>query len=194
MFGRSKKVSNRSTEVKILKRGDYYLTPFTIYHIDEVAEHLSPESKRELILMGYGNIKEALYEMHECSSAYLARRKDDSFLMVGGLWYDNDYTGNEKYWETSSPQMFAMFSNDIRKNFHAIARGSRMLVNFFDQSEPSMTMKILSDYESMVNWASWLGFEAIGTTISNEYKYVEFVRCNPTKKNVYDRALRPVKH
>ena len=194
LFERSKKASSRSTEVKIIERGDYYLTPFTIYHIDEVAEHLSPESKRELFLMGHTDIKQALYEMHECSSSYLARRNDDTFLMVGGLWYDGNYDGNAKYWEESAPQMFAMFSSGVKQNFHAIARGSRMLVNFFDQSEPSMTMTILSDYEPMLNWAAWLGFESVGVSLMNENKYVDFVRCNPNQKNVYDKALRPVKH
>jgi hypothetical protein len=194
LFARSKKASSRSTEVKILKRGDYYLTPFTLYHIDEVAENLSPESKREIILMGHTDIKQALYEMHECSNSYLARRNDDTFLMVGGLWYEQGYTGKGRYWEESPAQMFAMFSEGVKQNFHAIARGSKMLVNFFDQSEPSMTMTILSDYEPMLNWASWLGFEPLGVSMMNENKYVEFVRCNPNQKNVYDKALRPVKH
>lgn len=183
-FDRSKKVSNRSTEVKILTRGDYYLTPFTLGHIDEVAENLSSENKRELILIGHTNVKEALYEMHESSECYITRRNDENFLMVGGLWYDG----------TKDAQMFAMFSEGLKQNFHALARGSKLLVNFFDQAEEIITMSVLAEYEPILNWASWLGFEAVGVTERNSYKYVEFVRCNPTKKLVYNESLRPVMH
>jgi hypothetical protein len=69
-----------------------------------------------------------------------------------------------------------------------------MLVNFFDQTQDGMTMTILAEYDSMVQWATWLGFEPVGITESGKNKYVEFVRCNPNKKNVYDSPLRPIMH
>lgn len=185
MYAKSKQVSNRSTEVKILWRGDYYLTPFTLGHIDEVAENLSPENKREMLLLGHTDIKQALLEMYETSSAYLCRRNDDNFLMVGGLWYNDDL---------ETPQMFSMFSDGLKQNFHAMARGSKLVVNFFDQSETYMSMTILSDYEGMLNWAAWLGFEPVGIHEVGGNKYVDFVRCNPNKKLVYNKTLRPVTH
>lgn len=185
LYGKSKLASNRSTEVKILKRGDYYLTPFTLGHVDEVAENLSSENKRELVLLGHTDIRQALHEMYETSDSYLCRRNDDTFLMVGGLWYNDDQ---------ESPQMFSMFSDGLKQNFHAMARGSKLLVNFFDQSEIYMSMTILADYEGMLNWAAWLGFEAVGIHQVDANKYVDFVRCNPDKKIVYNEALRPVTH
>jgi hypothetical protein len=105
--------------------------------------------------------------------------------MVGGLWYNDD---------RESPQMFSMFSDGLKQNFHAMARGSKLLVNFFDQSETYMSMTILADYEGMLNWAAWLGFEAVGIHQVDANKYVDFVRCNPDKKIVYNEALRPVTH
>ena len=185
LYGKSKLALNRSTEVKILKRGDYYLTPFTLGHVDEVAENLSSENKRELILLGHTDIRQTLHEMYETSDSYLCRRNDDTFLMVGGLWYNDDQ---------ESPQMFSMFSDGLKQNFHAMARGSKLLVNFFDQSETYMSMTILADYEGMLNWAAWLGFEAVGIHQVDANKYVDFVRCNPDKKIVYNEALRPVTH
>ena len=92
------------------------------------------------------------------------------------------------------PQMFSMFSDGLKQNFHAMARGSKLLVNFFDQSETYMSMTILADYEGMLNWAAWLGFEAVGIHQVDANKYVDFVRCNPDKKIVYNEALRPVTH
>lgn len=185
LYGKSKLVSNRSTEVKILKRGDYYLTPFTLGHVDEVAENLSPENKREILLLGHTDVRQALHEMHETADSYLCRRNDDTFLMVGGLWYNDD---------RESPQMFSMFSDGLKQNFHAMARGSKLLVNFFDKSETYMSMTILADYEGMLNWAAWLGFEAVGIHQVDANKYVDFVRCNPDEKIVYNKALRPVTH
>ena len=37
-----------------------------------------------------------------------------------------------------------------------------MLVNYLEQTQPQMTMTILADYEIMVDWAVWLGFEPVG--------------------------------
>lgn len=185
LYGKSKLALNRSTEVKILRRGDYYLTPFTLGHVEEVAENLSPENKRELLLLGHTDIKQALHEMHDTADSYLCRRNDETFLMVGGLWYNDD---------RESPQMFSMFSDGLKQNFHALARGSKLLVNFFDKSETYMSMTILADYEGMLNWAAWLGFEAVGIHQVDANKYVDFVRCNPNEKIVYNKALRPVTH
>ena len=179
------KDSRESTEAKILQRGEYYLTPFTLDHIDEVVENLSQENRRELILLGYSDIRDAIYDMHKSSECYLARKVGESFLMVGGLWFTEDQ---------DFPQMFSMFSKDFAKHFTAIAHGSRMLVSFFDQTQQQMTMTILSDYEFMLRWANWLGFENVGVVLSNGNKYVEFVRCNPNQKDVYDCTLQPVIH
>jgi hypothetical protein len=55
-------------------------------------------------------------------------------------------------------------------------------------------MTLLSDYEFMIDWAIWLGFEPVGVIEDNNNKYVEFVRCNSNGKSVYDGPLRPVIH
>ena len=184
MLDKSKKALNKSTEVKVLRRGKYYLTPFTLLHIPEVVAGLSKESVHELKLLGHTSVSQALEEMYRCADCYIVRKEGEDFLMVCGLWYDGD-VGDQDF-----PQMYAMFSNKIKDNFHAIARGSKMLINFFDKTESYMTMTILSDYQIMLDWAGWLGFEAVGVSD----KYVDFIRCNPAQKNVYDKSLRPITH
>lgn len=182
---KSPKGSKKSTEVKILQRGEYYLTPFTLDHIDEVAMSLSQENRRELALLGHVNVREALTEMYQTSECYLCRKEGEGFIMVGGLWFDDDQT-----W----PQMFAMFSDKIKENFHAMARGSQMFVGYFDQWHEGLSMTVLADYEFILDWAAWLGFEAVGISLDGPNKYVDFVRCNPNAKNVYDDSSRPVMH
>lgn len=168
-----------------MQRGEFYLTPFRLGHIEEVSQHLGQESRRELDLLGYDSVSQALHEMAKTSECYICRKQNESFIMVGGLWFSAD---------SSAPQMFAMFSDKIKDNFHAMARGSKMLVNFFDQTQSEMCMTINADYEFILDWASWLGFEATGVYSTGSETYVDFVRCNSLKKNAYDCASRPVMH
>lgn len=172
-------------ELKLIKRGEYYLTPLTEKHIDELLEVLSDENVEEIALLGYSNPRHALTEMHQSAEAYIVRRGDGPPLCVAGIFYDK---------VDDTPQMFAMFSRDMKRNFHAMSRGSRMFVNFFDQSHDAMTMTILSKFTPMLDWASWLGFEPVGLSSYRKNDYVEFVRCNPLRKNVSDKPSRPVMH
>jgi hypothetical protein len=172
-------------ELKVIKRGEYYLTPLAEKHIDELLEVLSDENIEEIKLLGYSSPKQALTEMHEGAEAYIVRKGNSPPLCVGGIFYDS---------ADDTPQMFAMFSRDMKDNFHAISRGSKMFVNFFDQSHDAMTMTILAKFSSMLNWATWLGFEPVGISEHRKNEYVEFVRCNPLRKNVSDELSRPVMH
>lgn len=176
---------SNSTEVKILKRGKFYLTPFTLSHIEEVMEGLSAENRRELKLLGHYDLRRALLDMHESSECYICRKEGEPFTMVGGLWF-----GADQAW----PQMFAMFSDKIKDNSHAMVRGSRMLVNHFDKCHEGMSMTVNGDFEFILNWAAWLGFEPVGVSHLGSEKYVDFVRCNPLHKNINDNSSRPAMH
>ena len=94
------------TEVKIIKRGSYYLTPLKSFHIDELERVLSKENRREIKLLGYCDVRTALEIMSKTSEAYVCRKDGGELLFVGGLWFCEDQD-----W----PQMFAMFSNKIRE-------------------------------------------------------------------------------
>lgn len=178
-------VSNVSTEVKILERGPYYMTPLSPFHLDEIANNLSPENRKEIRLMGYTDLRLAISEMYEQSEAYIVRKENGPIIFAGGLWHseDQDY-----------PQMFALFMKDAMNSYTTLARGSKMLVDFLSKTQDHMTMTILSDYEGMANWAVWLGFEPVGVIEAGHYKYLEFIRCNLTGNCVYDKASRPVMH
>ena len=172
-------------ELKVISRGKYYLTPFSEAHIDELCASLSPESRYELRCLGYSSIKEALIEMMNESESYVAKSEGGPILCVSGLFYDHS---------ADDPQMFAMFTDGAKESFHMMARGSKMLTNFFDQTHPSMSMYILDKFPIMLNWAAWLGFQPVGLAIHNNNNYVEFVRCNPREKNVSHEGSRPVMH
>lgn len=161
------------------------MTPLSPFHLDEIAQNLAPENKRELRLLGYTDYRVAMSEMYEQAEAYIVRKEGGQIICVGGLWFNGDQ---------DHPQMFALFTKNAMENFVALARGSRMLVDFFAQAQDHMTMTVMSDYEGILNWAVWLGFEPVGVITSGHYKYVEFIRCNLEQNCVYDNTSRPVIH
>lgn len=185
MSSKSPLDSRNSTEVKIIKRGKFYLTPFQLHHIEEVVEHLSEENRHELKLLGYDDLHKAVASMYAAAECYIAREEGKPFTMVGGLWHHDD---------SPDPQMFAMFSDNIRKSFHTMARGSRMLVSLFDKNHDTMTMTILAKYQFAVDWACWLGFEPVEMFTQDGNEYVNFVRCTPPEGHGYNISSRPVMH
>ena len=96
-------------EAKIIKRGNFYLTPFTKDHVEEVIANLAPENVREINLLGYQNVRECIEEMMQYSDCYLVRKEGEVFTAISGLWYEDN---------RETPQFFAMFSKNIKK--HAI--------------------------------------------------------------------------
>lgn len=170
-------------ELKIMTRGAYYLTPFCEHHVYEFIHVIHPENIRELIELGHTNIMDALMEIVEKAEVYLVRDGEGEIIFVGGVYIDEEH-----------PQMFALFSTKLKNNFKVLARGSKMLVSFFDKTYGMMTMTINARYEAMLNWAAWLGFEPVGTSEWKKQQYIEFVRCNSGKNYVSHEASRPVMH
>lgn len=170
-------------EVRIMERGSYYLTPFLEEHVYEFIHIIHPENIREFTQLGHTNIVDALIEVAETSEVYLVRDGNGEIVFVGGVLLDMD-----------NPQMFALFTTKIKDNFTLLARGSKMLVNFFDKTYPLLTMTISAEYEAMLNWAAWLGFEPVGFSEHKNTQYVEFVRCNLQKNSVVNSLARPVMH
>ena len=146
---------------------------------------MSDENIEELNFLGYDGARDALTDLPHISEAYIVREEGGPIIFLGGLLYDVD---------SGWPQMFAMFSKTLTDNYRVLVRGSLMLVNFFDKTQDGMEMTILEKHKPMCEWAKWLGFEVVGKTEFNGNTYVDFVRCNPNKKDVYDGTLQPVIH
>ena len=170
---------------EVFRQGSYSVTPVTMDDFDEIVEHLSEKNVEELFLLGYDSVEEAIDDMIASAECYIARKDGYTFTFVGGLWPDAD---------GDPPQMFAMFSSDLRKNFVSIAKGSKALIKMFDQYHDTMTMTILAKNEAMLNWATWLGFSPVSITERHGEEYVSFVRCIMPKTNVYTNESRPVMH
>tara|TARA_Y100000592_G_scaffold87170_1_gene141412 strand:+ start:4505 stop:5044 length:540 start_codon:yes stop_codon:yes gene_type:complete len=178
-----KVLRNFMDEVKILQSGSYYMTPFYEHHISEIYSILHSETERELINLGYPTIFEALCDLQKDSEVYVVRDKNWNIMMASGVFFSEE-----------PPQLFALFTKHITTNFKGLARGSKLLMSFLDQSYDDLSMQIAEEYVSMLNWAVWLGFHPVGFSDWKNIRYVDFVRCNPTKNCVSDKTSRPVIH
>ena len=178
-----KAIKSSMDEVKILTSGSYYMTPFNKYHILEMLPRLHVETEKELLNLGYSSSLEALLDLEKDSEVYTVRNKSWEIMMVSGVFYSEE-----------PPQLFALFTEHISKNFKGLAKGSKLLVSYLDQFHDELSMQINVEYVSMLNWAVWLGFHPTGFTQEKNIQYVDFVRCNPKKNYVSDKTSRPVIH
>jgi hypothetical protein len=170
-------------EIKILSQGAFYMTPFREHHIQEFLKVIHHETLIELYNLGYKSITEALQNVVDTSEAYIVKDKRGVILLVCGLVHDDE-----------TPQMFALFTTNLKNNYKGLVRSSKSLVNFFDQMHPMLTMTISAKYGDMLQWAAWLGFKAVGISEHKNITYVEFVRCNSVKNYVSHETSRPVMH
>ena len=176
---------NFMDDIKIIQRGKFYLTPLLHSHVDEICSNLPPEGLYDLYCLGYDSPKEAILEMMHVSESYIVKSEGGPILCVTGVLFDTTI---------ELPQFFCVFTNEVKKNLRLLIIGSRMIIRFFDRTYPRLCMSILSEFPIMLNWASSLGFEPVGTFEQRDHKYIEFVRCNPIENNVSPRTSRPVMH
>ena len=170
-------------EIKILSQGAFYMTPFREYHIQEFLKVIHTETLIELYNLGYESITDALKNVVDTSESYIVKDKSGTILLVCGLVHDDE-----------TPQMFALFTLNLKQNYKSLVRSSRSLVSFFHRAHPLITMTISTKYNDMLQWAAWLGFEAVGMSEHKKINYVEFVRCNSSKNYVSHETSRPVMH
>lgn len=172
------KASKNFTEVKIIKRGDAYITPLKPNHLSEIILH--KKNAEEVLSFGYDGVFDALKAVYKNSEAYICRNKDGKIIFISGLWFSRD----------EDPQMFFIFSKYISENVFLMAKMGKALLNMFDICHPTITMNILAKNKRMIYWAEWLGFSFVGT----DNVFIEFVRCNFNENNVTHKTLRPITH
>lgn len=170
--------------VEIMRRGKVFLTPLKHKHFEEIERNLSPESVRELELMGY-EPADALETAVETSQAYAIIHDEDGILCISGLSFFHDL---------HCPQMYAMFTTKAKAHRLSLLRGSKMLLAFFSAQHSALCMTILTENDIMLQWASWLGFEAVGISNVEGAVYANFVRCENDDAYVETEGSRPVMH
>lgn len=166
----------------LMKQGQLVLVPASMKHVIPLAETLSSENKLELDLFDRAPT-EFLIEHVKKDSVYVVE-KNNIPLCITGVEPDGKQTGF----------MWAMFAEDMKKNWFSFLKASPDLVNFLHNDYYKLNMNVLECHESILNWAIWLGFEPEAVIKGQNIDYVHFVRCNLLKKNVYNLTSRPVIH
>ena len=172
-------------EKRLMEKKGAYITPMKQHHISEITQNICEESLEELRDLGWRHPLDFVSAIHNKSEVYICRNKNKDFIFLSGLTFRE---------EGQFPIFFSLLSNKIRKNKYIAFRMSKALVKFFDQTELGMMTQISHKYPSMMQLAVILGFEPMGFVSSKNPEYIEFVRCNPNKINVYNNSLRPISH
>ena len=166
----------------IMKQGLLTLVPAHMKHVIPLSETLSEENKFELSLFNREPL-DFFMEFVRKKNVYVIEKADKPLGIVG-VEPDGYQTG----------LMWAMFAEDMQKSWFSFLKASPALVEFLHGNYYKLNMNILESNERIIQWAIWLGFEVDTVVDGENINYVHFVRCNLSKKNVYNLESRPVIH
>lgn len=166
----------------IMRQGLLSLVPADIKHVIPLSETLSEENKFELSLFNREPL-DFFMEYARKKNVYVIEKAGRPLGIVG-VEPDGYQTG----------LMWAMFAEDMQKSWYSFLRASPTLIEFLHGNYYKLNMNILESNELIIKWACWLGFKVDTVVDGENIDYVHFVRCNLSKKNVYNLESRPVIH
>tara|TARA_R110002124_G_scaffold51341_1_gene148653 strand:- start:26 stop:538 length:513 start_codon:yes stop_codon:yes gene_type:complete len=166
----------------IMKQGLLTLVPADIKHVIPLSETLGEKNRFELSLFDREPL-EFFMEFVKKENVYVVEKANTPLAIVG-VEADGHQTG----------LMWAMFAEDMQKNWFSFLKASPKLVEFLHGNYYKLNMNILESNERIIQWAIWLGFDVDVVVDGENINYVHFVRCNLSKKNVYNLESRPVIH
>jgi hypothetical protein len=167
----------------ILESNGLSMVPFEQRHVQPFVSDLSPENLREF---------ETLYEV----SAYEALSGVVGEALVFAVELDGvpvAVTGLTL--QKHDGQMWALFSNQLRKKFVSFVKFSYKLVGFYHTLTPDIRADIWTENHMIHQWAVHLGFVPVcDIEMQNGQTVVRFVRCNPRATHAHGSTSRPVLH
>lgn len=89
--------------------------------------------------------------------------------------------------------MWAVFSNDIKRHWRSFVKGSPSVVRFYHNFHDELYCDVWDENIFVHNWLAHLGFLPYATQ-QEEYRVVNFVRCNSWNDVVGSSLSRPVMH
>ena len=167
----------------ILESRGLKLVPFHERHILPFIRNLSAENIREFETLYEISPLEALYDLSPDELVFVIEKDDKPIAMTGIVLRED------------SGVMWALFSNDLRKNWISFARASEMLIQFYHTIRETIYSEVWTNNEMIHQWLVHLGFEPeCFIEKPNGQSVVRFVRCQPELNHVQADTLRPVLH
>jgi hypothetical protein len=90
--------------------------------------------------------------------------------------------------------IWAVFSNELHKNFVSFARASLDLMEFYNRQFPTLVCDVWAQNEMIIQWLCYLRFEPDFGFTHNGHEMIRFVRSCSDKKSVVTSIQRPVIH
>ena len=167
----------------ILESRGLKLVPFEQRHILPFIQNLSAENLREFETLYEVSPLEALYDLAPDELVFVIEKGGKPIAMTGIVLRDD------------SGMMWALFSNDLRKNWISFARASDLLIQFYHTMRETIHAEVWSENEMIHQWLAYLGFEPeCFIEKENGQSIIRFVRCQSDSKYVQGDLLRPVLH
>ena len=167
----------------ILESRGLKLVPFEQRHILPFIQNLSAENLREFETLYEVSPLEALYDLAPDELVFVIEKDGKPIAMTGIVLRDD------------SGMMWALFSNDLRKNWISFARASDLLIQFYHTMRETIYAEVWSENEMIHQWLAYLGFEPeCFIEKENGQSVIRFVRCQSEQNYVQGELLRPVLH
>ena len=167
----------------ILESRGLKLVPFEQRHILPFIQNLSAENLREFETLYEVSPLEALYDLAPDELVFVIEKNGKPIAMTGIVLRDD------------SGMMWALFSNDLRKNWISFARASDLLIQFYHTMRENIHAEVWSENEMIHQWLAYLGFEPeCFIEKENGQSIIRFVRCQSEQNYVQGDLLRPVLH
>ena len=157
--------------------------PFEQWHILPFIRNLSTENLREFETLYQVSPLDALYDLAPDELVFVIEKDGKPIAMTGIVLRDD------------SGMMWALFSNDLRKNWISFARASDLLIQFYHTMRETIYAEVWSENEMIHQWLAYLGFEPeCFIEKENGQSVIRFVRCQSEPNYVQGELLRPVLH
>jgi hypothetical protein len=170
-------------EIHIEERG-LTLVDLEESHIKPFVDNISPESEREFNVFYNVSLTDALTNVINDPFAF-AVLKDGRPVAITGAALFADHA-----------LIWAVFSNDLRRNWISFARASRRLMSFYHGFHEELRSTVWSENHMVHQWLLHLGF--VPTDISynpkDKQSCLHFVRCDKDAKYGDGSLSRPVLH
>jgi hypothetical protein len=167
----------------ILESRGLKLVPFHQRHILPFIRNMSAENLREFETLYEISPLEALYDLAPDELVFVIEKDDKPIAMTGIVLRED------------SGMMWALFSNDLRKNWISFARASDMLIQFYHTIRETIYSEVWTENEMIHQWLAYLGFEPeCLIEKQNGQSVIRFVRCQLESNYVQGDTSRPVLH
>lgn len=172
---------------KLLSSRGLDLVRFKGCHVFPFVQNLSAESKREIKEVYNLDPLEALVPLVKDPLTHCVVKDKIPMAVVGLNESPPDDDGRVGH-------IWALFSEDIKKNRLAFLRASKDLIAYYHEQFPTITGCIWDQNLSIVNWMMYLKFRPFVVEEVRGKTLINFVRCNSQSFKSERELSRPVLH